>query len=49
MEDIIISIILVLIIGIAIYYIVSEKKKGNTCIGCPSAGKCPKKQCNCRK
>ncbi|MCR5703264.1 MAG: FeoB-associated Cys-rich membrane protein [Eubacterium sp.] len=49
MENIIISIILVLIVGFAIFYIVKEKKKGRRCIGCPSSGKCSRKQCGCGK
>ena len=46
MVDIIISIILLLVVGLAIYYIVKEKKKGNKCIGCPAAGNCPHKGCS---
>ena len=40
MENLILIVILVLIIGSAIAYIVKEKKKGVRCIGCPAAGKC---------
>lgn len=40
MENLVLTVILVLIIGSAIAYIVKEKKKGVRCIGCPAAGKC---------
>ncbi len=40
--DIIVSIILIVIVGGAIYYIYKEKKKGIKCIGCPMAGNCTK-------
>ena len=43
-SDIIVSLIILAIVGLAIYYIVKEKRKGNTCIGCPMSGKCPKKR-----
>ncbi len=49
MEDIIILLILLPILGAAIYYIVKEKRKGNACIGCPMSGKCPRKNCGCAK
>ena len=35
-----------LILGIAIGYIIKEKKKGVRCIGCPDAGSCGG-NCNC--
>ena len=40
--NIIISIILIALVGGAIYYIYKEKKKGTKCIGCPMAGSCTK-------
>lgn len=40
MENVIIVIILLLVIGTAIYYIAKSKRSGVKCIGCPSAGKC---------
>ena len=49
MEDIIILLILLLVVGLAIYYIVKEKRKGRACIGCPMSGKCPRKNCGCAK
>ncbi|MDD6400465.1 MAG: FeoB-associated Cys-rich membrane protein [Lachnospiraceae bacterium] len=40
MEDIIILILLIIIVGLAVRYIKKEKKKGIRCIGCPMAGSC---------
>lgn len=40
--NIVVSIILIAIVGGAIYYIYKEKKKGTRCIGCPMAGNCAK-------
>ena len=31
-----------LLLGLAIGYIIKEKKKGTHCIGCPMAGNCHK-------
>ena len=42
MEDFIIVVILIAIIGAAVIYIRKEKKKGVKCIGCPAAGTCGK-------
>ena len=44
MVDLVILLILAGIIGLAIGYIVKEKKKGTRCIGCPDSGSCGK--CN---
>ena len=44
MKDLIIIILLVLILGVVILYMRKEKKRGVTCIGCPSADTCAKKQ-----
>ena len=40
MADLIVVGIVCIIVGVAIAYIVKEKKKGVRCIGCPAAGKC---------
>jgi len=40
--DIIVSIILVLVLAGAIYYIIKSKKSGKRCIGCPDSGSCGK-------
>lgn len=42
MTDIIITILLVAVIGAAIYYIIKSKKNGAKCIGCPEGCKCSK-------
>lgn len=55
MEDLIMIIILVIIIGTSLTYIIKSKKKGVKCIGCPSSSCCSnanKKDgecCNCKK
>ena len=41
MENTVISIIIIAIVGIAVFYIIKEKKKGNKCIGCPDSATCP--------
>lgn len=40
--NIIVSIILMVIVGMALVYIYKEKKKGTKCIGCPNAYSCSK-------
>ena len=40
-------IIIAAILFFAIRYIYKEKKKGNTCIGCPYADSCPKHSHTC--
>lgn len=45
MADLIVILVILAIVGIAISYIVKEKKRGVKCIGCPQAGACAKKQC----
>ncbi|MEE1101336.1 MAG: FeoB-associated Cys-rich membrane protein [Agathobacter sp.] len=44
MENLIIFGILVILVGVAVFYIRKEKKKGTRCIGCPSAGCCNSKE-----
>ena len=41
MENLIIIAIVLIIAGLAAWYIIKEKKKGTKCIGCPHS-----KQCN---
>ena len=49
MENIIIILILALVVGGAGLYIYKAKKRGQTCIGCPYAKECAKKQnCQCQ-
>ena len=38
MIDMILILLLVLIVAVASWYVVREKKKGKTCIGCPGGG-----------
>lgn len=47
MQNILIGLIILIIVGLAILYIVKEKKKGTRCIGCSSSGTCP--HCNRKK
>jgi len=54
MANFIVATVLLIIIGVAISYIVKEKKKGTVCIGCPHAGTCASKNskgsgCSCEK
>lgn len=45
--NIISAVVIIALVGAAIYYIYKEKKKGTHCIGCPMAGNCAKKAaCN---
>ena len=45
MVSLIVAGILLVIIGIAVFYIWKEKKKGARCIGCPSVGQCCSRGC----
>lgn len=40
MENLIIAIILLVILGAAVGYIIKAKKNGAKCIGCPAGSKC---------
>lgn len=44
MENIIIIVMLICIIGGSILYIYKEKKRGKTCIGCPYSKYCSSKK-----
>ena len=46
MGDIIAGLIVLLIVGGAVFYIIREKKKGTKCIGCPHSSSC-KEKCSC--
>ncbi len=46
MENIILIILLIAIIGFAVIYIYKEKKNGAKCIGCPHAKNCRKESCD---
>ena len=43
MTNFVLAVVLLSIVGVAITYIVKEKKKGTVCIGCPHAGTCASK------
>ncbi|MCM1192767.1 MAG: FeoB-associated Cys-rich membrane protein [Butyrivibrio sp.] len=45
MENFIIVVILLCIIGSIIFYLYRAKKRGETCIGCPYAKQCGSGQC----
>ena len=40
MENVIVIIVLVVIIGLAAGYVYKAKKSGKKCIGCPDSGAC---------
>ena len=53
MTNLIIIAILIIVVGVSIWYIVKEKKKGTVCIGCAHAGTCASKKdsnsgCGCQ-
>lgn len=47
LSDYIVLGVFVLIIGLIIWYVVREKKKGTVCIGCPDAATCQKGKSGC--
>ena len=47
MENIIIVVILLAIVGLAAGYVVKAKKSGKKCIGCPSNCHCGKNDASC--
>ncbi len=47
MTDLILTIVLLAIIGGAVYYIYKTKKSGKKCIGCPDGCSCDSKSCGC--
>ena len=47
MENLIIIIAVILVVGFALFYIIKAKKSGKKCIGCPNADSCQSKKCNC--
>ncbi len=46
-KNIIVIFIVALIIGLAMLYIIRQKKKGAKCIGCPYSSTCGKKDTGC--
>ena len=52
MDDIILGIVLILLIGGAILYLVRAKKAGVKCVGCPHSAECAAKNkggCNVKQ
>ena len=57
MKNLIVILAILIIIGLALTYIIRQKKNGVKCIGCPSGKSCISKQdgncsgscCNCSK
>lgn len=51
MENLIIGIVLLVIVGFAARYVYKAKKNGAKCIGCPSGGCCSKSGgcCSCKQ
>ena len=57
MKNTLVVCILFIVIGLALAYIIGQKKKGVKCIGCPSGKTCASKKdgncsgscCNCQK
>ena len=45
MIDFVIAIAVVIVVGLALFYIYKSKKKGRKCIGCPYADSCSTKNC----
>lgn len=49
METVVVSVILILLLGAAGWYVCKAKKNGRRCIGCPASGRCGKEGCGCCK
>lgn len=47
MKDFIIIAVLVVIIGLAAWYVYKAKKSGKKCVGCPDGCSCNAKECGC--
>ena len=45
--DIVVGLVLIAVLGGAIFYILREKRKGRKCIGCPNTGNCSGKCAGC--
>lgn len=45
MDNIIIVVAIVAIVGLASFYVYKSKKRGKKCIGCPYADACGQKNC----
>ncbi|MBQ9915219.1 MAG: FeoB-associated Cys-rich membrane protein [Clostridia bacterium] len=47
MTNVVLAIVLLLILGSALFYVVKAKKSGVKCIGCPHAKACGQGECTC--
>ena len=47
MKNLLATIVILLIVGGAFFYIVRAKKSGQKCIGCPHSKECGKSKCEC--
>lgn len=47
MANIIVGAVILAIIGLSTAKVISEKKKGSKCIGCPHSGSNNKESCSC--
>ena len=47
MSDIIVIAIVVIVVGLAVGYIVRQKRSGAKCIGCPHSKTCGSENCSC--
>ena len=48
MENVILIVVLLALVGGALWYIRREKRRGKKCIGCPYSGSCPSHSCGSR-
>ncbi|MBB6624796.1 FeoB-associated Cys-rich membrane protein [Clostridium gasigenes] len=46
MGNIVVVLIIIVILAISVTKVVSDKRKGVKCIGCPHSKECPSKSCN---
>ena len=44
-KDILVLAVVAILVGLALAYIIKEKKNGAKCIGCPNAKSCSKMNC----
>ena len=44
-KDILVLTVVAVLVGLAVAYIIKEKKNGAKCIGCPNAKSCSKIKC----
>jgi len=49
MENVILSLVLLAIVGGAALYVYKAKKRGEKCIGCPHSKQCKNSDCSCGK